>query len=465
MIDDIEKLKLVVDKDFFLFCKYVMDFKDLEVKPHKEICDFLIDKSRRKKLLLLPRGSFKTSLCSIALPIFLLKDNPDLRIYIETETFENAKFYTIQIKTILEKNELFKTLYGDWSMSKFEGKWRDDGFFIKPRTDYTKKEPSICCGSIDVVKVGFHFDVIIMDDLHSEMNTQTKEQIQKVINHYRYMLSVLEPDGYIYVVGTRWNYSDLYGWILENSNDYATMIKSAILEDGSLFFEKRLSREFLETQKKEQGRFIFSCQYMNSPIPQEDRVFKEEFIQFIDSKKIPALSYYMTIDPSTGFGDDYSGVVIAGMSENRDLYVVYARKHKFNPTELCNYIIELIKAYRPIALGIESNSFQKTLKFYLVEELMKRELYTNIIELKTQNKSKESRILRLVPFFENKKIFIKEGCEDLIGELIDFPKGKYDDIIDALSYILDIIKPTYQISESEVSQVPIIEASDITGYF
>lgn len=56
----------------------------------------------------------------------------------------------------------------------------------------SKKEPSIEASGIDVTKNGMHYDLIIFDDLHSEVNTQTKDQIDKAINHFKLAYSLLD---------------------------------------------------------------------------------------------------------------------------------------------------------------------------------------------------------------------------------------------------------------------------------
>ena len=51
--------------------------------------------------------------------------------------------------------------------------------------------------------------------------------------------------------------------------------------------------------------------------------------------------------------------------------------------------------------------------------------------------SKDMRIEQLAPYFEQGRIHIRAGSyqEDLIGELTDFPFGRYRDLIDALAYV------------------------------
>jgi hypothetical protein len=56
--------------------------------------------------------------------------------------------------------------------------------------------------------------------------------------------------------------------------------------------------------------------------------------------------------------------------------------------------------------------------------------------------SKEARIRRLQPIMEQGLIEIRKDMTDIEDELLSFPRGKHDDLIDALSYQLDYLVPS-----------------------
>lgn len=91
--------------------------------------------------------------------------------------------------------------------------WREDSIVVSTRTKKFK-EASITCGGIETTKVGMHYDVIIGDDYNSPDNIKTEEGCQKVIDHFRYNLNILEPDGTYVIIGTRYSENDLIGWVL-----------------------------------------------------------------------------------------------------------------------------------------------------------------------------------------------------------------------------------------------------------
>lgn len=433
-------------KDHFYFAKEILGNKDMTKETHGELCERLSNKNKKYKMFLLPRGTFKTSIVTIAYSIRSLVKNRNLRILINSDTYDNSLKYLSKIKQCFEVSEKLKWLYGDFVGEK----WRETEITVKDRT-IIHKEPSISCGSIDVRKIGMHYDLIINDDLVNDVNTQTKEQIQKTIEFFKGQTSVLEPDGEIIVVGTRWNYNDLYGHIIEEMHDqFDIYIKKAIDDNGKLFFPERLSLEFLENVKKIQGSYLFSNQYLNTPISPEDQVFKT--INYF--KEIPKEPLYisMAIDPAVALDNkaDYTGIVICGTNDREQIFVLDAIKIKANPDEIIDTIFNLNTVWKPNVIGIETVAFQKVLKYYIDKRQTETKVFLPIEEIKADTrKSKYMRISALQPFFERKQMFVKEDLIDLIDQLKMYPKTIKDDLADALSMHLQLYRPPFTMYEEE----------------
>ena len=67
--------------------------------------------------------------------------------------------------------------------------------------------------------------------------------------------------------------------------------------------------------------------------------------------------------------------------------------------------------------------------------MRKRDKFLPIYKLEHQQTAKETRIRGLIPRYESKSIYHIEGeCEALEDELLSFPKGMNDDVIDACAY-------------------------------
>lgn len=185
----------------------VLGFRDVSKRTHGEIIAAL-ESDKKRKLICVPRGCLKSSLACVAYPIWLLINNPDIRILIDSEIYTNSKNFLREIKSHLESPMMIK-MFGEFKSEP----WNEGEIFIKQRKKIYK-EGSITVSGIGAVKVGQHYDYIIMDDMNSPSNTNTPENAKKVVDHYRYSTSILEPDGTLVVIGTRYADSDLIGHIL-----------------------------------------------------------------------------------------------------------------------------------------------------------------------------------------------------------------------------------------------------------
>jgi len=441
-LDDIGKKWYYVSKDvLYYFLKVVLGFKDLSFKTHKWLCDFLQDEKRKqKKLILLPRGTFKTTVIAVGFPIWkLLFKNPNLRILICSDTYSNVLKILFKIKVILETNQKLRLIFGN-----LKGKrWREDEIDISLRVDYNK-EPNISCGSQDVTRVGQHYDIIILDDIVTDVNTQTEEQMRKTVEYFKSLFSILEPNGEMIVNGTRWSYNkfELYQYIIDNLKDqFDIVVKKAIDDRGNLFFPERLSREKLSEILKLQGSYMFSSQYLNNPVSIEDQLFRKikTFDKFSDLPK--ELDITITVDPAISMSDtsDYTGITVCGTDVKGTIYVLDALRLKIKPSEIIDTLFFLKNKWGAKFVGIETVAFQKSLKYAIEEEELKRKISLGIIELKTTTtKSKFMRIMALQPYFEREQIVVYSKLNEIIEELYAYPRSSHDDMVDALAYQLQI---------------------------
>lgn len=206
-MDDIEAMRTAIKRSLFVLASCFMGYKDVTPFTHRPLIKALESQITRK-LICVPRGSLKSSLGCVAFPIWLLLNNPNLRILIDSELFSNSATFLREIKGHLQSDELI-TLFGDFKTKT----WNEDEIVIKQRTKILK-EPSITVGGVGTTRVGQHYDVIIGDDYNSPKNSNTPEKAQKVIDHYKYNLSILEPEGTYVIIGTRYSENDLIGYIL-----------------------------------------------------------------------------------------------------------------------------------------------------------------------------------------------------------------------------------------------------------
>lgn len=449
-------------RDLFVFNKHVLKAEegDGNFVPlgefHKELCHFVTDRTDRKKLILIPRSHLKTKLVTIGYCLQQIVKNPQIRILVYSATWQMAVDIQQGIQKALQSNEMIQQIWGD--LSKDAKEWSQDRTRLAVND---KREPTVTAAGIDNNLVGGHYDIIIMDDVVNRDNIATLDQIEKVKKRYRDSLDLLEPSGQFIVIGTRWHDADLYGWILDPENgvnaSYEVMIKGAFTgnistgEDFVALWPGKFSLAELQKRLREEGWSHFSSQYMNDPVPEEDATFKRTWFRYYDSTDMQGrlMNKFMAVDPAISEAKeaDYTAMMVVGVDEENFVYTLDIIRLRLSPNDIINEIFRLRDKWNLADIGIEQIAFQKTLAYSLRDDPRFKARPFHITELKPQERSKTERIKALQPLYENGKIYHNKLLANTLyleDELVRFPRSTHDDIIDALSYCLDIIFPARQ---------------------
>lgn len=199
----------IYKESLYATAQHLLGFKDVNKHTHGGIIHAL-ESDTKRKLICVPRGCLKSTIACVAYPIWLLLNNPNVRILIDSELYTNSKTFLREIKAHLESPQL-TDIFGKFKCDP----WNESEITISQRNK-NLKEASITVGGVGTTKVGQHYDVIIHDDLNSPANSMNPEACRKVIDHYKYNVSILEPTGTMVIVGTRYSELDLIGFILSN---------------------------------------------------------------------------------------------------------------------------------------------------------------------------------------------------------------------------------------------------------
>lgn len=443
-------------KSTFLMAKEVLGYPDMG-SVHKEWEEWYEKSEKKLKLFLVPRGHLKSTFWTISYVLRRIVENPNIRILIANATYPNAKNFVNAIKTHIESNETFRRLYGSMDRNekgiKISDNWSSTSFTV-PRTK-TMPEATVYGAGVGGNVVSQHYDLIIWDDLVNDKNVTTREQIDQIITWWKNSLSLLEEGGEGIMVGTRWDFKDLYSYILESQKeDFDVFIRSCYKKDGSPYFPEKFSKEHLDRLKRQQGSYIFSCLYLNDPSDAGDSPFPRSLRKYWT--EIPDnLAVYITCDPSTGIAHDFSGIIVNGVSSLNNWYILEEHKKKLKPDELVDFLWDLRMKYRKQfkRMAIERDLYKDIIERALKERMKTANDFFSVEEVSaTRTKSKEGRIMGLQPRYEAETIFLNPKAHDLEYELDRFPKMSSEsyDLLDALSMQLPIARAAEVKNEEKV---------------
>lgn len=430
---------------------------------HKEIAEFLegvtAPEGRHRALLLIPRGHLKSTLVTVCWCIQQILKNPNIRILISTGYLENAKSFLREIKSHFERSERLRHLFGD--MTTKDDKWTETQIVVSARTEI-RKEPTIQVSSVDKSVVSQHYDLIVGDDLVNRENINTKEQRTKVNLYYKDLYDLVEPQGSMVFIGTRWHFDDLYGRIIKDnvqSRNFEVMVKTvwADQEKRVPLFPLKFTPEYIDSLRRDKGPYEFSSQYMNNPTDDENADFKREWVHIDELYKLEAapLAVYVTIDPAMTKSEtaDYTGVVVNGVDETGQWRILRAYRKRLDPAELIDEIFFLqgLYASRLRRMGIEKTAYTVGLRQSIQNEMIRRKRFFDIVEVEHKQRTKETRIRALVPRFESGRIVMSEYASDLVEELLAFPRAEHEDTLDALAYQLDLADDAQPFRQNEIA--------------
>ena len=448
MITDEEKiasLKYVFERDIELFGKWFFpNHLRLETpKFHKELYQVL--ESPKKYIAWgAPRGHAKSTVIDLVYVAWAIVHKKARFILLVSDTYTQSGLFLETLKAEFEANEELRAFYGN----KVSDKWSED---------------EIIAGDVMVKALGAGMkvrglkyretrpDLVICDDLENDEMVESKERREKL---ERWFNSALIPsmakDGRVIVIGTIMHYDSLLSKML-HPDQYQEFYKKTYqaIVDGKALWPEHLNLFELEKIKQDfiskgQG-YLFYREYMNDPISGEHRKFKLEKLRYItDETELDAkqLLNFITIDRAYSLERtaDSTGIIVVSVDRENNWYVRMAERFKGTESEIIQKIFDLHSYFHPQKIGIEQKAFQYTLKPALDDEMRKRNMFFNVMELKDLGRKKTVRIEGLIPRFETGSIYLKQSQTDLIDELIKFPAAQHDDLIDALSYMLEITR-------------------------
>lgn len=440
---------------YYLVCKYITKRSVQEL--HKSIIANI--SSYKSTLDLAPRGFGKSTVGDVDYCITKILRDPNIRIMIGSKTQTQAQAFLKEIRTHFEQNVELLRVFGDWKTSK-DNIWNDREFTVNRRT-IIKKEATVTALGASGAVISKHFDIIIGDDLVGLENARTERQRANLTEwFYSSLLPTLEPDGEIHILGTRYNPLDLYESLIKSGN-YKVNIQQAIrVVDGKecSLWEEKFSLEKLKEKRAESGKIIFNMQYQNDTELAKGKIFKAQYFKYYEEYKLDydfqtakvrvktaegidkwiKVRVYMgadlAISESESENNDYFVLMIIGVDEDRNVYVLEYVKERLSFNTQLNTIIQYGRTKYPMVerVGVETVAYQKS----LAQELRRLSLLP-IININT-SKDKVTRAMRRSANFENGKVFFREGMDDLEECLLLFPEVEHDDLFDGLDFAMNM---------------------------
>lgn len=500
-----EAIRLVLRErcrqDFWFFQHHVYGNADTLTPLHMNLCErFQRREDKRFSIWLMPRSHLKTSCITEAGTMWRLIRNPHTRHLIVNAKLENATAILANIRSCVEGNEIFRWLFPEYcpdlapkAIAK-KCRWLTDRLDF-PCSKYAgRKEGNIEVMSVGASLVSKHYDYITFDDPVNDENTTTREYRDKIDRWYRNALQLRhDANSVIVIIGTRWHFDDLYSRLIKAENErrkqkvqlgekvkprYWIYLRQVVerveaggetiagYENVSPIWPERFKAEDIEEIRVENGSYIFSCQYMNNPLPEEDAVFKYSDIRIVNEWDIPEdVVNFIACDIAVEETEegDWWVITVGSFDHYGKLYLREVVRDKLLTSSFLQHVAALVRKWNPVKVSVESTAFQKTLNKTYREWCVKEGINIPWVEVERGKTSKRKRILAFQPRVERGDFCIEDGIKNqevVIDEVVTYPRSTYDDILDTLA---DLEALFYGVPEVLKAVVPLNTFSGVYG--
>ena len=235
-----------------------------------------------------PRHS-KSSMITLAFPLWLIFQNYDLNILIVTNTKELAEKFGIDIRELIIKHgPQFDVYLSDVKHSSTHLKFCD-------------KKGKLYNGSIRLTGAsgsitGQDTDYMIIDDPYKgEEDEFTPSALQKKIDWFlRIIIQRIEPETKLLVLHTRWHSRDLIGYFKsELKDDFKFITFPAILENDKPLWPEQYTIQELKKKLKIVKERLFSAIWQQTPLDETSDFFDLKKLKF--SSLLPGEQIIQTI--------------------------------------------------------------------------------------------------------------------------------------------------------------------------
>ena len=184
----LDSIRELGKKSLFFLARGILGFEDLHESIHKPICDELQEfETNTRLLVVLPRDWFKSSIGSIAYPIWRAINDTNIRMLVVQNSHANACKKLNAIKQVFEKCKLLRALYPE-VLPDSSCTWTKECMTLNRTAAHP--EGTFEAAGTGTAVTGRHYDLIIEDDTVSPEKDALTGILQQPIL-YSYILLAL----------------------------------------------------------------------------------------------------------------------------------------------------------------------------------------------------------------------------------------------------------------------------------
>ncbi len=478
-----EMLRRLAVRDDAAFAEYV---GDLVFPDHLRAASAFADR-HAAALVLLPRGHAKTTLFTYRTARLIGATQGQVRVLVMAAVADDAEARSGAIRRLVESDRFAEVF--PWATRGVKGPiWSDRRWSVAGTEARHGKDSTCRAEGLASVRPGPRADILLADDLVAEQeNTSAAMRAKALTTYWSVVDPILVPDspalhevaaadpalglraeadgtypGRRWFLGTRWHQDDLYAELL--ARGWPAHVRTAIDTDGQALWPAVWPLATLEAKRAELGSAIFNLQYQNDPAGMGGNIIRREWFRYVTNVPEGARRVGVDLAASAKERADYTAAVEWLEDGQGNLYLVGAWHLRLDeghrrwltgldeagqldagqadgprllwpsdalPAGFAGLTIRSPGA-RPLAdLNVEATAYQSTFTRELLARtrLPARAVYPD--------RDKVVRARALAARYEAGTVFHLRGAPGLRlyeDEVVAFPNGEHDDLVDAAVY-------------------------------
>ncbi len=394
-------------------------------------------------MVLMPPGSAKSTYTSLLFPAWWFTQHPTSSVIATSHTTSLAEHFGRQVRELVRE-------YGDrlgyhlHANRHAAGQWQ------------TTERGEYFATGIRGPLIGRRADLVIIDDpVKSEAEADSLLLRDRVWNWYRFDVTTrLKPRGRVVLIMTRWHMDDLAGRLLaQHPAEWRVLRLPALAEEndplerppGAALWPEWEDEAALQRKRETIGERAWSALFQQSPRPLVGSLFKTECIDILDTVPTPdnnamVRGWDLAATSDVGGHDpDWTAGVKLARDDRGRFIVLDVVRIRGTPRQVEEFVGEAARVDgRAVTIGLPEDPGQagKHQTNYFT-----RQLAGYRVDTSRETGSKLTRATPVASQVEAGNLAIVRATWNhaFLEELRDFPFGRKDDQVDALSRAFTVL--------------------------
>lgn len=333
-------------------------------------------------------------------------------------------------------------------------------------------------------------DLFIVDDLEDDEYIDSKEYrdaikvwfnsvLLKAVSRYSHNWQIIYIDTLKHEDSLLQELLDSSRWVsarFELFDDNEKSLVPEIMSDAEV-------AEEIEYHREHGMLDVLYREYRNLPTAGKDNIFQQKYFRYYDPVPVAgdnSVEWIVIVDPAktVKMHSAESAIVGVGLDQRAGyIYVHDIISGKFFPDQLYNEMFAMATRLGARVIAVEETSLNEFIKQPIKNEATERNFLGELVWLNARGgikdeKAKDGRIAALAPYYRQGYIMHNQAvCGGLEAQLLSFPRAKLKDIMDALSYIVQLMdigdryfEPAEALEEDEDEYMGLMDEPELEGW-